>query len=91
MALEISTTDTRAAFLTGGAVTWQQPSGPDADATNGAQTIGVLADREGTPVVRFVRGTAGTVNIVIPDSDGVDWFISVSTGGVLSASATVVA
>lgn len=91
MALTVDVGDTRAAFLTGGAVTWQQPSGPDADSTNGAQTIGVLADREGNPLVRFVRGTSGTTNIVVVDSDGVPWFISVSTGGVLSASATVVA
>lgn len=91
MAVEISQGDPRAAYITGAGLTAGSFMGPDADATNGAQNIAAIFDREGTPLLRVVRGTSGTTNLVLKDSDGVDWFVSVSTGGVLSASATVVA
>ena len=90
MGLTIDVGDPRAAVMTGGGLTAGTFMGPDASVANGAQTIASIFDREGTPLVRFVRGTSGTTNIVVKDSDGVDWFITVATNGTLSASATVV-
>lgn len=82
--------DTRATFITGIGGTRSSFDGPPADATNGAQTIDSLFDRSGAPVMRIVRGTAGTTNIVVKDQLGADCFIQVQSGTTLTASATVV-
>lgn len=92
MAVTISTGDARAAFITGGGLTQGFFQGVDADSTNGAQTIWSLFDREGTPLARLVRGTSGTTNLVLKNSDGEDCFVSVAADQTtLSSSATVVA
>jgi hypothetical protein len=75
----------------GGGLTAGFFQGVDADSTNGAQTIASTFDREGTVLHKLVRGTSGTTNIVVVDSAGVPWFVSVATNGTLSASASVVA
>lgn len=93
MAVTVDTGDTRAAYIMGaGGITQGFFQGPDADSTNGAQTIFSIFDREGTPLLRIVRGTSGTTNIVVKNSDGEDCFISVAADQTtLSSSATVVA
>lgn len=91
MGLTIDTGDPRAAIIMGQGLTASFFSGPDADATNGAQQIWAIFDREGTPLVRAVRGTAGTTNLVVKDQLGADCFINVQSGTTLTASATVVA
>ena len=91
MGLTISAGDTRATYITGLGLTFGQMSGVDADSTNGAQNIAAFFDRESTPLVRFVRGTAGTTNLVVKDQLGADCFINVQSGTTLTASATVVA
>ncbi len=91
MGLTISTGDARAAYIMGGGITASYFSGFDADVTNGAQQIWAIFDREGTPLIRGVRGTSGTTNIVVKDQLGADCFINVQSGTTLTASATVVA
>lgn len=91
MGLTISNGDPRAAIITGAGLTAGFFSGMDADATNGAQTIASVFDREGTTLFRIVRGTGGTTNLVLKDDAGVDWFVVVSAAGVLSANAAAVA
>lgn len=91
MGLTISNGDPRAAQMTGLGGTSAFVSGPDANSTNGAQQVAAIFDRESTALVRFVRGTAGTTNIVVKDADGVDWYIAVNTSGTISANAAAVA
>lgn len=91
MGLTISTSDTRSAFLMGQGLTFQDADNMAANATNGAQTRFVVADQASGVLFRIVRGTAGTTNLVLKDSAGVDWFITVApTTGALTSSATVV-
>lgn len=91
MGLTVSTGDARAAYLMGGGCTQHNAWGVDASVANGAQTEHVFADREGTPLLRIVRGTSGTTNLVVKNADAEDCFISVAADQTtLSSSATVV-
>jgi len=83
--------DTRAAIITGGAMTFGSFWGDDASVANGAQTIVAFFDRESTTLQRLVRGTSGTTNIVPVNVDAEDCFISVASNQTsLSSSTTVV-
>jgi hypothetical protein len=91
MGLTIDTQDTRAALITGGAMTWGSFWGVDASVANGAQTIAAIFDREAKPLQQFVRGTSGTTNIVPTNVDGENCYISVAAyHTTLTSSATVV-
>lgn len=92
MGLTVSTGDARAAQIMGAGGSVGFESGNDANSTNGAQTIWAIYDREGTPVLRVVRGVNGTTNLVLKNADGEDCFVSVAADQTtLSSSATVVA
>lgn len=91
MGFTISTGDARAVAITGGAMTWGSFWGVDASVANGAQPIAAFFDREATSVMRLVRGTSGTTNLVETNVDAEDCFITVAADQTtLTSSATVV-
>lgn len=91
MGLTIAAGDTRAAQITGGAMTWGNFWGVDASVAAGAQPIASFFDRESASVLRLVRGTSGTTNVVATNSDAEDCFINVAADQTtLTSSATVV-
>jgi hypothetical protein len=93
MAFTVTTGDPRAAFITGGYGSFSVAAGPYANSANGAQTRFVFDGVSGTaPLLRIVRGTSGTTNLVLKNSDGEDCFVTVSSDQTtLTSSATVVA
>jgi hypothetical protein len=90
MGFTITSTDTRAAQITGGGMTFGDFWGVDASAANGAQPVAQFFDREGTSVLRLIRGTSGTTNIVATNVDAEDCFISVAANQTSLTSAVAV-
>ena len=65
MGFTITSTDARAAQITGGGMTFGDFWGVDASVANGAQPVAQFFDREGTSALRIVRGTSGTTNLAV--------------------------